>query len=488
MVKSGELLFPAMHQNMSLYRLIFASLLFLSGPTLSVEAAEKRVPSSPAQIKLSFAPLVKKTAPAVVNIFTQKTVQARRGVPSLFDDPFFRQFFSEGFGVPRDRPKARQQNSLGSGVIVDPNGMIVTNQHVIQGANEIQVILADRREFVARVLVSDPKTDLAVLKITPEGQNLPYIQIQDSDDLEVGDLVLAIGNPFGVGQTVTSGIVSALARTKIGDSNLNSYIQTDAAINPGNSGGALVSVNGYLVGVNTAIYSKSGGSHGIGFAVPSNMVRAVIRGVSPGGGLVWPWFGATGQSVSQDIANSLGLERPTGVLITAVHKAGAAAKVGIAVGDVVLAVNGHEVNDTIGLRHRIATLPIGDSAVVRLWRGGKTRAVRLALMAAPDKPRKNETKMDGSQPLSGAIVGNMSPALAERTGIDPFVTGVFIFNIIRGSPANRLGFRAGDYLRLVNNRPVPSVKDLIREMEKPADRWRIAVLRNGRTRELIINR
>ncbi|MDP6896108.1 MAG: trypsin-like peptidase domain-containing protein, partial [Rhodospirillales bacterium] len=211
---------------MSLYRLIFASLLFLSGPTLSVEAAEKRVPSSPAQIKLSFAPLVKKTAPAVVNIFTQKTVQAQRRVPSLFDDPFFRQFFSDGFGVPRDRPKARQQNSLGSGVIVDPNGMIVTNQHVIQGANEIQVILADRREFVARVLVSDPKTDLAVLKITPEGQNLPYIQIQDSDELEVGDLVLAIGNPFGVGQTVTSGIVSALARTKIGDSNLNSYIQT----------------------------------------------------------------------------------------------------------------------------------------------------------------------------------------------------------------------------------------------------------------------
>ncbi|MDP6896932.1 MAG: PDZ domain-containing protein, partial [Rhodospirillales bacterium] len=206
------------------------------------------------------------------------------------------------------------------------------------------------------------------------------------------------------------------------------------------------------------------------------------------GGLVWPWFGATGHSVSQDIANALGLERPTGVLITAVHKASAAAKAGIAVGDVVLAVNGHEVNDTIGLRHRIATLPIGDSAVVRLWRGGKTRAVPLELMAAPDKPRKNETKMDGSQPLSGAIVGNMSPALAERTGIDPFVTGVFIFNIIRGSPANRLGFRAGDYLRLVNNRPVPSVKDLIREMEKPADQWRIAVLRNGRTRELIINR
>ncbi len=477
-----------MRRNMSLYRLIFAGLLFLTGPNKSLEAEGKDVPLGPAEVKLSFAPLVKKTAPAVVNIFTQKTVEARRGVPSLFDDPFFRRFFSDGFGLPRNRPEARKQNSLGSGVIVDPNGMIVTNRHVIRGADEIQVILADRREFFAKVLASDPKTDLAVLMITPESRNLPYIQIQDSDELEVGDLVLAIGNPFGVGQTVTSGIVSALARTKIGNSDLNSYIQTDAAINPGNSGGALVSVEGRLVGINTAIYSQSGGSHGIGFAVPSNMVRAVIRGVSPGGGLVRPWFGATGQSVSQSIANSLGLDRPSGVLINAVHKAGAAAKVGVTVGDVVLAVNGHEVNDAIGLRHRIATLPIGDSAVVRLWRGGKTRAVQLTLMAAPYEPKKNETKMKGNQPLSGAIVGNMSPALAELAGADPFITGVFIFNIVRGSPANQLGFRAGDYLRLVNNRPVPNVKELIREMDKPADRWRFTVLRNGRTRELIINR
>ena len=474
--------------NMCVYRLIFASIFSLSGLIMSVEAADKGVPSSPAQIKLSFAPLVKKAAPAVVNIFTQKTVQARRGVPSLFDDPFFRRFFSDSLGVPLNRPKSRQQNSLGSGVIVNPDGVIVTNRHVIQGADEIQVILADRREFVAKVLVSDPKTDLAVLKIRPAGQGLPHIQIQDSDELEVGDLVLAIGNPFGVGQTVTSGIVSALARTKIGDSNLNSYIQTDAAINPGNSGGALVSVDGRLVGVNTAIYSKSGGSHGIGFAVPSNMVRAVIRGVSPGGNLVRPWFGATGQSVSQDIANTLGLERPSGVLINAVHNAGAAAKAGVVVGDVVLAINGHEINDPIGLRHRIATLPVGDSAVVRLWRGGTTRAVQLALMVAPKIPPKNETRMDGSQPLSGAIVGNMSPALAERAGADPFVTGVFIFKIIRGSPANRLGFRAGDYVRLVNNQPVTSVRDLIHEMKKPADQWRITVLRNAHTHELIINR
>ncbi len=473
---------------MSLSRLIFASLFFLTGLIKSLEAEEKRVPIDPSEVKLSFAPLVKKTAPAVVNIFTRKTLQSRRGVPSLFDDPFFRRFFSDSFGFRRGQPNPRKQHSLGSGVIVDPNGMIVTNRHVIQGADEIQVILADRREFLARVLASDRKTDLAVLKIRPEGQSLPYIQIQDSDELEVGDLVLAIGNPFGVGQTVTSGIVSALARTKIGNSDLNSYIQTDAAINPGNSGGALVSLEGRLVGVNTAIYSKSGGSHGIGFAVPSNMVRAVIRGVSPSGSLVRPWFGATGQSVSQNISNSLGLERPSGVLINAVHKSGAAAKAGVAVGDVVLAINGHEVNDAIGLRHRIATLPIGDTAVIRLWRGGKTRAVQLTLMAAPHKPKKNETKMKGNQPLSGAIVGNMSPALAESAGFDPFITGVLIFNITRGSPANRLGFRAGDYLRVVNNQPVTSVKELIREMNKPTDQWRIAVLRDGRTRELIINR
>ncbi len=452
------------------------------------DAAEKRIPASQAEISLSFAPLVKKTAPAVVNIYTQKTVQARRGVPSLFDDPFFKRFFGQGFSIPEGQPARRRQYSLGSGVIVDPKGTVVTNRHVIQGADEIRVILADRREFVAEVIISDAKTDLAVLRVNAGEQSLPHVEMRDSDELEVGDLVLAIGNPFGVGQTVTSGIVSALARTQIGNSDLNSYIQTDAAINPGNSGGALVSIDGQLVGVNTAIYSKSGGSNGIGFAVPSNMVRAVVRGLSSSGRLVRPWLGATGQGVSQDIANSLGLERPAGVLINAVHRSGAAARAGIQVGDVVLAVNGHEVNDATGLRARIATLPVGDTAVVRTWRGGGTQAIRLQLSPAPKTPPKDETLLSGEQPLAGAVVGNMSPALAEQIGADPYVTGVFVFDIRRGSPANRLGFRGGDFVRSVNNREISSVEGLKSEMRKPADRWRIGILRNGRARELVINR
>ncbi len=472
---------------MSLYRhtLVLVTLsLCLTATSLS---AKRETPSESTQIHLSFAPLVKKTAPAVVNIFTQKTLETRRNSPSLFNDPFFRRFFEGQLGFSLNKPQTRQ-NSLGSGVIVTADGMIVSNRHVIQGADEIQVILADRREFFAQVLLTDPKTDLAVLKIKTEDGALPFIDIQDSDDLQVGDIVLAIGNPFGVGQTVTSGIVSALARTKIGDSDLNSYIQTDAAINPGNSGGALVSIDGRLVGVNTAIYSKSGGSHGIGFAIPSNMVRAVIRGLSPGGNILRPWLGATGQSISQEIANSLGLKRPTGVLINAIYKTSAASEAGVSVGDVILAVNGHEVNDAIGLRHRIAMLPVGDSAVIRIWRNGRTRAVQLLLKAAPDKPDKNETEMRGDHPLSGAIVGNMSPARAEKLGIDPFITGVFIFKVIRGSAAARLGFLPGDYVRLINNENVNDVTKLNELISRSTNRWRIGILRNGKTRNLVVNR
>ena len=247
-----------------------------------VSAAETRVPASREEIHLSFAPLVKRAAPAVVNIYTTKVVRQRQFAP-LFDDPFFRRFFGDRFGLERGQPQSKRiQNSLGSGVIVDPTGLIVTNHHVIEGADEIKVVLTDRREFAARVFGVDEKTDLAVLRVDAEGVDLPYLPLRDSDELEVGDLVLAIGNPFGVGQTVTSGIVSALARTQVGISDLNFFIQTDAAINPGNSGGALLSMDGLLVGVNSAIFSKSGGSHGIGFAVPSNMVRSVLAGLKKG--------------------------------------------------------------------------------------------------------------------------------------------------------------------------------------------------------------
>jgi Do/DeqQ family serine protease len=359
------------------------SFIFFSFLNMKVFAVEKIIPKSEVQINLSFAPLVRMTAPAVVNIYTRKIVRTRARMP-LFNDPFFRQFFGNEFGAGIDNQKIkRQQNSLGSGVIVGEDGVIVTNNHVIEGADTIRVVLYDRREFDAKLVATDEKTDLAILRIKTNGKPLPVIGLSDSDDLEVGDLVLAIGNPFGVGQTVTSGIVSALSRSGVGLSRLGSFIQTDAAINPGNSGGALVGLDGRLVGINTAIFSKSGGSQGIGFAVPSNMVRAVIRGVSEAGKFVRPWLGASGQTVNQSIATSLGLEPPAGILINSIHIHGAAKMAGLRIGDVILAVNQHTTPDDNALAYRIATLPVGGQVVLKIWRGKKTYALNLSLIAAP---------------------------------------------------------------------------------------------------------
>ena len=447
-------------------------------------AAEKQVPLTKAEMLLSFSPLVKKAAPAVVNIYASKVVSQRQSLP-LFDDPFFRRFFGEkfGFGPPRNQV----QNSLGSGVIVRPDGLIVTNKHVIEGAEKINVVLSDRREFTAKIVVTDDRTDLAILQVDTRGEKLPVLALRDSDDLEVGDLVLAIGNPFGVGQTVTSGIVSALARTRVTSSDLNFFIQTDAAINPGNSGGALVTMDGKLAGVNTAIFSKSGGSLGIGFAIPSNMVRAVINGITKDGRLVRPWLGASGQGVSQDIASSLGMPRPTGVLINLVHKGGAADKAGLRTGDVVLAVNGREVNDPKGLRFRIATLPIGDMVVLRVWRRNATQALKLLLSLPPEDPPRELTVLAGRQPLSGATIANMSPALADELGFDPFAKGIVVVNLERGSAANRLGFRIGDLVRAVNGQEVPTVADLKAFLRGTAERWRINIERDGKLLNLVIN-
>ena len=453
---------------------------FLATPAISAE-----LPRSDGQIRLSFAPLVKKTAPAVVNVYSRKVVK-RRQVSPLFNDPFFRRFFGEGFGFGREKP--RVQNSLGSGVIVRADGLIVTNEHVIEGADQITVVLADRREFDADIVGTDERTDLAVLEIDTGGEKLPFLEFRNSDDLEVGDLVLAIGNPFGVGQTVTSGIVSAVARTQVGISDLSFFIQTDAAINPGNSGGALVAMDGKLVGINSAIFSKSGGSLGIGFAIPSNMVRSVITGLGQGGRLVRPWLGAGGQQVSADMAVSLGMDRPAGVLINSVHKRGPADRAGVRVGDVVLAVNGRRVNDPQGLKFRIATLGVGDTAELTILRRERERTLRLALIAPPEDPPRDVTDLTGAHPLSGAKVANMSPALADELGLDSFGSGIFIMGIRRSSPAARLRFRKGDYVLAINGKEMNSVRRLARRMKKRTDQWRITLRRAGKIRNVVINR
>ncbi|MBT3991723.1 MAG: Do family serine endopeptidase [Rhodospirillaceae bacterium] len=456
-------------------------ILLLSAPA----QAQKQVPTSQAEIKLSFAPLVKKSAPAVVNIFTRKTVRQRSFSP-LFDDPFFRRFFGEQFSG-RAGPRKKVQNSLGSGVIVNANGTIITNHHVIKGAEEITVVLSDRREFDAKLVGSDKRTDLAVLKISAGAEKLPFLPFRDSDDLEVGDLVLAIGNPFGVGQTVTSGIVSALARTQVGINDLNFFIQTDAAINPGNSGGALITLDGKLVGINSAIYSKGGGSVGIGFAIPTNMVRTVLAGLTGGGRVVRPWIGAEGQGVTSDIASSIGMKRPAGILINGVYKKGPADRAGIKVGDVIIGVGKHEVNDTESLRFRIATRPIGESLDIKLIRRGKIRQVIFPVEAPPEKPKTNKAELSGYNPLQGVTVGNLSPALSDQIGMNLLSRGVVILETRPRSAAKRFGFQPRDIIKEINGAEVKTVGQLKRLLSRKSAQWNISISRGGKVLSMSVN-
>ena len=461
--------------------LLFSALLVMCAP---LSAQTKSVPGSRAEVELSFAPVVRQVAPAVVNIYAKRVV-AQRSVSPLFDDPFFKRFFGEDFGL-FGRPREKVQNSLGSGVIVDGEGLVVTNHHVIAGATEITVVLSDRREFPAEIVVDDERTDLTVLSVDTEGEALPSVPFKDSDQVEVGDLVLAIGNPFGVGQTVTSGIVSALARTQVGINDFNFFIQTDAAINPGNSGGALVTLDGKLIGINTAIYSRSGGSIGIGFAVPSNMVRTVVASARNGGRVVRPWIGLTGQTVDADLAEGLGLDRPGGVVVTQVYDGGPADQAGILKGDVILAVGGKPVNDLESLRFRVATARLGDRAKVEIRRKGETRTktVTLPLVQAPETPPRNETLLKGRQPLAGAVVVNLSPALAEEIDRPGAWEGVVVTQIRRGSPAHRLRVRVGDVVVAVNRKEIRRVRDLEAVLRQPVGTWEITLNRNGRVRTL----
>lgn len=456
----------------------------LVGPGVSVGADEKRVPASRADINLSFAPLVKSAAPAVVNIYTRRVVRSRRTSP-LFNDPFFRRFFGNQF-PPGSRQNQRVQNSLGSGVIVSADGLIVTNHHVIDKADEITVVLTDRREFEAEVVTRDDGTDLAVLRIKSNDEKLPFLKLRDSDTLEVGDLVLAIGNPFGVGQTVTSGIVSALARTARGVSDFGFFIQTDAAINPGNSGGALISLDGGLIGINTAIYSRGGGSNGIGFAIPSNMVATVIGSALSGGQVVRPWLGARGQTVDSDLARSLVLSRPSGVLINSVHPNGPAAKAGVKVGDVVVSVNAKEIADANTLKFRIATLSVGTSAAFSVMRRGQVVDISVPLQAAPEIPQRDLSLISGSNPYTGAEVANLSPALAEEISFDTDAAGVVVMRVKRGSPADRIGLEPGDILLRLNGTEIVSVSKLRQMVRREYSNWRIEIVRGGRTLQLVI--
>ncbi len=446
-------------------------------------AQSKSVPETRRQIELSYASLVKRVAPAVVNVYTKKVIEERSRSP-LLDDPFFRRFFGGALpGVPRSRQ--RVQNSLGSGVIVDPDGLVITNNHVIEGADQITVVLSDRREIEAQVVLADARTDLAVLKIETGGEKLPALALRDSDELEVGDLVLAIGNPFGVGQTVTSGIVSALARTQVGVSDYQFFIQTDAAINPGNSGGALVTMDGRLAGVNTAIYSRSGGSVGIGFAIPANMAAAVLKTAKGGGKLVRPWLGASGQPVTRDLAASLGLDRPGGVVVSDTYPGGPADKAGLRRGDVIVAVDGREIIDTRALRFRIATLSLGEKARLTVIRNGARRDIVIDLVGPPEDPPRNVMELRGDHPFNGAVVGSLSPVFADELELDTMISGVIVLKVRNGSPAGRTGLRPGDIFVYVDGKKIKTVENL-RVALKRHGNIRIGLRRGDRTYKLVL--
>jgi Do/DeqQ family serine protease len=442
------------------------------GLCLSLQGAyaqERRAPASAAEVQLSFAPVVHRVAPAVVNVYAARVVENRN---PFLNDPFFRQFFG---AVPREQV----QRSLGSGVIVDATGLVVTNYHVIEGASAVKISLADKREFDADIVLKDQRSDLTVLRIKDAKEHFPVLEFGNSDELQVGDVVLAIGDPFGVGQTVTHGIVSALARTQVGISDYQFFIQTDAAINPGNSGGALVDINGRLVGINTAIYSRSGGSIGIGFAIPANMVRVVVVSAKGGSGAVKrPWLGAKLQEVTPEIADSLGLKRPSGALVASVAAGGPAAHAGIKTGDVIVDIDGTPVEDPNAFDYRFATKALGGTAQVALLRQNKEMTVAVALQPLPDTPR-NEVEIRGRSPFLGATVANLSPALADELHLDPQTEGVVITDIAAGSTAQSIGFHKGDIVLSVNNQKIVKSADLEHAANGGSRQWRVTIVRDG---------
>lgn len=437
------------------------------------------IPKSQAEITQSFAPIVKQTAPAVVNVFSSKIV-TQTNCP--YSDPFWRAFYC---GNNIQTREARQQNSLGSGVIVSSDGVIVTNNHVVEAGDEFKVVLNDRREFEAELVMKDARTDLAVLKIDLKGAQLPRLEYADTRSIEVGDLVMAIGNPFGVGQTVTTGIVSALARTDVGVSDFASFIQTDASINPGNSGGALVDMRGRLVGVNTMIFSRGGGSNGVGFAIPAEMVKRVVDAAVNGGTLVRPWLGAQGEGVTAQVALSLGMDRPRGVLLGDIYKGGPADKAGLKVGDVVVAVDGREVFDEKGMKFVAATKAAGENVAVRFVRNGREQNANVRMEAPPGTTELERKQVQGRNPFSGAVLVELSPALAEESGLDPFRfdSGMIVYSVPRGTMAARLGLRPNDIIQEVNGRVIRTAKDL-EEAISSVDQggggvWNLAIERNG---------
>lgn len=447
---------------------IFIILILLMGAPLQAQ----QVPQSSAEISLSFAPLVREAAPAVVNIFANRVVDAEQS--PFTGDPMFEEMFRELV-----EPRPRVQNSLGSGVILSEDGLIVSNYHVVGMATEIRVVLQDRREFQAKILLADQESDVAILKIEADAP-LPWLSMRNSDEVEVGELALAIGNPFGIGQTVSSGIVSGLARSGIATGNARGYfIQTDAAINPGNSGGALIDVNGNLIGVNTSILTRSGGSNGIGFAIPANLISRFIAQAKAGEvRFMRPWAGINGQAVTSDIAQGFGLSRPEGVVISALHPESPFAAAGLAAGDIVLSVDGLPVFTPAEMIFRMSIRAIGDFLEIEYLSEGEVRQTQVQLISPPETPARDQRQVrDGV--LSGLTVSNINPAVQVELGLPTSITGVVVTQV-SGALRRVIGVQARDILTAINGVPIKNTFDVEAIARQNTSAWQIDGVRGNR--------
>jgi Do/DeqQ family serine protease len=459
---------------------IVVSALFGAGLLVAAPASAQRKEPPPSReaAQFSFAPIVKKAAPAVVNVYVRARVPTF--VSPFADDPLFRRFFGERFGMPQERI----QNSLGSGVIVSPEGIVVTNTHVVKigGAAEIRIALSDRREFDAKVVQQDDKSDITVLRIEGGDGRFPHLEFENSDAIEVGDQVLAIGNPFGVGQTVTSGIISALARTEVGNSEAQVFIQTDAAINPGNSGGALVDMAGRVVGINTAIFSRSGGSHGVGFAIPSNIVKLIVDSAVAGRKLERPWLGAKLDAVTREMAEAMGLARVAGAIVARLYDKSPAAEAGMQAGDVIVAVDGHEVADARAVQYRLTTRGVGNRCRLDIVRKGRQLAVDVVLRASPQAGKDDVRNLSGVHPFDGARVANILPGTADELGIED-QEGVVILQVRPNSTAARI-FQPGDVIQVVGRTKIGTVGDLEAAVRERQQVWLVILKRGSQTVKL----
>lgn len=429
----------------------------LGAEKVSLRIVKDTSPISLADFKNGFASVVGPALPAVVNISSTKIVKQQFNIPGFFNDPLFRRFFGDQFAPPSPGPRTEREYSLGSGVVVNPDGYILTNSHVVSGASDVEVFTQDRKKFKAKVIGADPRTDVAVLKI--DASNLPTLTLGDSSKLKVGDIVFAIGDPFGIGETATSGIVSATGRGLGGAiERYEDFIQTDAAINPGNSGGALIELHGNLIGINTAIISGGGGGNqGVGFAIPINMARNVMDQIVEHGKVIRGYLGVTIQAVDPDMAKAFGLTRGGGALVGDVSANSPAAKSGIERGDVILELNGQSVNGPDDLSVRVSEMAPGTVAHLKVFRNGRTRDMDVTLGEYLEKGQAPQRSEGAGTALKGVQVQNLTRDLAQQLGLPASSTGVVITEVDPSSAAAAAGIQRGDVIQEVNRKPVRNV-------------------------------